>query len=53
MIKRDIPVVVHCKSGARSLLVIEKLQQLGFTNVLNLKGGLIQWMNEVNPTLAK
>ncbi len=53
MIKRDIPVVVHCKSGARSLLVIEKLQQLGFTNVLNLKGGLIQWMNEVNPTLTK
>ena len=52
-IKRDIPVVIHCKSGARSLLAIEKLQQYGFTNLLNMKGGLIQWVNDVNPQLTK
>jgi len=50
MIQRDIPVVVLCKSGTRSLLAIEKLQLHGFTNLLNLKGGLMQWTNEVNPT---
>jgi adenylyltransferase/sulfurtransferase len=53
MIKRDIPVVVHCKSGARSLLAIEKLNPYGFTNLLNLKGGIIQWIDEVDPTLTK
>jgi len=53
LIKRDIPVVIHCKSGARSLLAIEKLQQLGFTNLFNLKGGLVQWIDEVNPRLTK
>jgi adenylyltransferase/sulfurtransferase len=53
MIKRDIPVVIHCKSGARSLLAIEKLKQHGFTNLLNMKGGIIQWIDEVNPELTK
>jgi adenylyltransferase/sulfurtransferase len=53
LIKRDIPVIIHCKSGARSLLAIEKLQQYGFTNLLNLKGGLIQWIKDVSPKLTK
>lgn len=49
-INRDIPVVVHCKSGARSRLAIEKLQQYGFTNLLNLKGGLDQWLEDLKIT---
>lgn len=52
-IQRDIPVVIHCKSGARSLLAIEKLQHLGFTNLLNLQGGIIKWIDDVDPTLTK
>ncbi|MBK5279734.1 MAG: molybdopterin-synthase adenylyltransferase MoeB [Bacteroidia bacterium] len=49
LISRDIPVVVHCKSGGRSRLAIKKLQQdHGFTNLLNLKGGIIQWQKELN-----
>ncbi len=52
-IERTNPVVVHCKSGARSLLAIEKLLPFGFTNLLNLKGGIIQWIEDVNPSLTK
>ena len=51
-VRQDVPVVIYCKSGARSLLAIQKLQPHGFTNLLNLKGGLIQWMNETNPKLT-
>jgi len=53
LIAHDIPVVVHCKSGARSLLAIEKLQQHGFTNLMNLRGGILKWIEEVNPELTK
>jgi sulfur-carrier protein adenylyltransferase/sulfurtransferase len=53
MIQSDVPVVIHCKSGARSELAISKLQKLGFANLLNLKGGIIQWIDDVNPQLTK
>jgi molybdopterin/thiamine biosynthesis adenylyltransferase/rhodanese-related sulfurtransferase len=52
-IKRDIPVVIHCKSGERSMLAIEKLKVRGFTNLLNMEGGIVKWINDVNPELAK
>ncbi len=52
-INRDIPVILLCKSGTRSLLAIEKLQQHGFTNLSNLKGGLTQWMMDVDSKLIK
>jgi adenylyltransferase/sulfurtransferase len=53
MIKHDIPVVILCKSGARSLLAIEKLNSHGFSNLLNMKGGIIKWIDDVNPNLVK
>jgi adenylyltransferase/sulfurtransferase len=53
MIDHDKPVVIHCKSGARSLLAIEKLKKHGFTNLINLNGGIIQWIKEVDQTLTK
>ncbi len=53
VIARGIPVIVHCKSGARSTLAIEKLQRLGFTNLLNLTGGILRWIDEVDTRLMK
>jgi adenylyltransferase/sulfurtransferase len=53
-IRRDITVIVHCKTGARSLAAAEKLQsQFGFSNVINLKGGIIQWIVDVDPSLPR
>ena len=53
-IQKDIPVVVYCKSGGRSAKAIKKLESnYGFKNLLNLKGGIISWINQVDPTLPR
>ena len=41
--------VVHCKMGGRSARAIQALKQSGFTGtLLNLKGGIIAWSNEID-----
>ncbi len=51
-IPKDIPVVVHCRSGSRSIAVVDALStRYGFTNLINLKGGIQAWQNEVEPSL--
>lgn len=47
-IDRDKQVVVHCRSGKRSATVISALEsQHGFTNLYNLKGGILAYIEEV------
>lgn len=48
---RQIPtnqtVVVYCKKGIRSQIAIQKLEEkYGFTNLVNLRGGLDAWKKE-------
>ncbi len=46
--------VVHCKMGGRSARAIEALKRAGFTGELvNLKGGITAWSNEVDPSVPK
>ena len=46
--------VVHCKMGGRSARAIDALQRSGFTGKLsNLKGGILAWSDEVDPTVPK
>jgi rhodanese-related sulfurtransferase len=46
--------VVHCKMGGRSAKAIEALKRAGFTGKLvNLKGGITAWSNEVDPSVPK
>jgi rhodanese-related sulfurtransferase len=41
-------VIVHCRSGKRSATVINALEaQHGFTNLYNLKGGILAYIDEV------
>ena len=52
-IKRDIPVIVHCRSGARSASIILALEkQFGFTNLYNHKGGILAWAKEIDSSIA-
>ena len=45
-IRRDIPVVVYCQHGSRSLAAINLLQEeFGYTNLLNLTGGITGYLN--------
>jgi rhodanese-related sulfurtransferase len=40
---RDLPIVVICRSGHRSVLAADVLQQLGFADVVSLKTGVRGW----------
>ncbi|MCC7029913.1 MAG: rhodanese-like domain-containing protein [Chitinophagaceae bacterium] len=37
-------VIVHCRSGKRSLTACMVLEQLGFSNTKNLEGGILAWV---------
>jgi adenylyltransferase/sulfurtransferase len=43
-------VIVHCKMGGRSAKAVNLLREQGFTRVKNLKGGILQWIKDVDPT---
>jgi rhodanese-related sulfurtransferase len=46
-------IVVHCKSGARSGRAVEMMKARGFTNARNLTGGVLAWIDQVDPTQRK
>jgi len=51
-ISKNKEVVICCHSGNRSEKAIEKLQnEFGFTNLINLKGGLANYKREINSSL--
>ena len=39
----SVPVFVYCKSGGRSQKAAEKLNELGFTSIYQLEGGILKW----------
>ncbi len=45
------PVVVMCRSGARSRQVVSYLVQNGFPEVANLEGGILAWSEELDPSI--
>lgn len=47
----DAEIVLYCRSGSRSGWATEQLVEKGFTNVWNLKGGLLGWRSEVDPSI--
>lgn len=52
-ISKNKQVVVHCRSGKRSGAVVQTLEKEGFKNVVNLKGGILAWADEIDPSLTK
>lgn len=46
-------IVVYCRSGRRSLLAAEFLKECGFADVANLKGGILAWSDEIDPSFRK
>ena len=53
-IPRDIDVVVFCKAGVRSLKAIRELEEkFGFGNLYNLKGGILAYIDQVQPELIR
>ena len=42
-LKKDKPVYVYCRSGSRSRHASNKLVKMGFTEIYDLKGGIVRW----------
>lgn len=40
---KDKEVIIHCRSGKRSLTACLFLETMGFTNTVNVEGGIIAW----------
>ena len=45
-------IVVYCSVGYRSEKVSEKLEELGYSNVSNLYGGIFEWKNQGQPLIT-
>ena len=46
-------LVVYCRSGKRSERACQFLRENGFANVANLKGGILAWANEIDPSMPR
>ncbi len=46
-------IVAHCKSGKRSAEAVEFLRGAGFRKISSLKGGILGWSDDVDPTVPK
>jgi adenylyltransferase/sulfurtransferase len=50
---KDAEIVVHCKSGGRSGRAVEMMKARGFKNARNLAGGVMAWIDQIDPTQKK
>lgn len=51
-IRRDIPVVIHCKSGSRASAMVHILRtEKELNNVVLLEGGIEAWARDIDPTV--
>ena len=51
-IAKDKPVIIHCKSGGRSgVIVMEQERRFGMTNLYNLKGGILAYSRNIDPSI--
>lgn len=46
------PYYLHCKGGVRSLKAVDLLRAAGFQSVKSVRGGILAYVTEVDPTLA-
>jgi molybdopterin/thiamine biosynthesis adenylyltransferase/rhodanese-related sulfurtransferase/molybdopterin converting factor small subunit len=49
----DEEIVVHCKMGGRSAKAADFLRSVGFKRVRNLTGGILDWIDKVDPSQPK
>ena len=50
---KDREIISQCKMGGRSAKAMDFLKTVGFTNVKNLKGGILDWVDKVDPSQPK
>ena len=51
---RDKKVIIHCRTGGRSGIVVQQLEaEHGFDNLYNLRGGILAYADHIDPSLTK
>jgi len=48
---QDKKIVLHCKSGGRSAEALAALKGAGFSDAVHVGGGVLAWVNQVDPSL--
>jgi rhodanese-related sulfurtransferase len=43
---RNEELIIHCRSGMRSMQACMMLEQMGFTNTVNVEGGILAWVEK-------
>lgn len=52
-VRKDVKVVIYCRSGVRSATAIHRLEQYDMDNLYNLVGGILAWADEIDPDMSK
>jgi len=50
---KNADIVIHCKSGMRSAKACGIFRQAGFQHVRNMKGGILAWSSQIDPSVPK
>jgi len=50
-VSKDKPVIMQCRSGKRSAAAVMQLEAQGYTNLYNLKGGILAWQEAFDPNM--
>jgi rhodanese-related sulfurtransferase len=48
---KETEIIVYCKVGVRSRTACDILTKAGFQNVKNLSGGILEYIDQVDPSL--
>jgi rhodanese-related sulfurtransferase len=47
---KESEIIIHCRSGQRSMMAALFLEAVGFKNVVNVHGGVLDWQEKFGPT---
>lgn len=50
-INKDIPVVLHCRTGERGRKMVAYLSNMGYNNLHNLEGGINAWAENIDHSI--
>lgn len=49
--QKDEPIVLHCKAGVRSMKALKAMQDMGYSNVKSMRGGITEWSETVDSSV--
>jgi rhodanese-related sulfurtransferase len=50
---KNAHIVVHCRTGGRSAQAVQVLRGAGFENAWNVQGGILAWIDRIDPSLTR